>query len=222
VDDTWRQVEDYFDSALIAPDDALEQALSASDAAGLPAISVTATQGKLLQLLARSIGARRILELGALGGYSAIWLGRALPADGRLITLELEPRHAEVATASLARAGLADRAEVRVGPALDSLAALEQAGEEPFDLVLIDADKEPYAEYLQHALALTHPGSLIVLDNMVRGGRVLEPAGEAGRVDGIRRAVDVLAADPRIDATVIQTVGAKGYDGFAIGLVTGS
>jgi predicted O-methyltransferase YrrM len=219
VDDTWRQVEDYFDSALIAPDDALEQALSASDAAGLPAISVTATQGKLLQLLARSIGARRILELGALGGYSAIWLGRALPADGRLITLELEPRHAEVATASLARAGLADRAEVRVGPALDSLAALEQAGEEPFDLVLIDADKEPYAEYLQHALALTRPGSLIVLDNMVRGGRVLEPAGEAGRVDGIRRAVDVLAADPRIDATVIQTVGAKGYDGFAIGLV---
>jgi predicted O-methyltransferase YrrM len=220
VDDTWRQVEDYFDSALIAPDDALEQALSASDAAGLPAISVTATQGKLLQLLARSIGARRILELGALGGYSAIWLGRALPADGRLITLELEPRHAEVATASLARAGLADRAEVRVGPALDSLAALEQAGEEPFDLVLIDADKEPYAEYLQHALALTHPGSLIVLDNMVRAGRVLEPAGEAGRVGGIRRAVDVLAADPRIDATVIQTVGAKGYDGFAIGLVT--
>jgi predicted O-methyltransferase YrrM len=221
-DGVWQRVEDYFDGAQIGRDDALDGALRAIDAAGLPAISVSPSQGKLLSLLARSIGARRILEVGTLGGYSTIWLARALPDAGRLISLELEPRHAEVARANVAGAGLSDRVEIRLGPALTSLEAMGAAGEPPFDLVFIDADKPSNADYFGWAMRLTHPGSLIVVDNVVRGGRVADPADDNPGAVGVRRLVDAMAAEPRIDATTVQTVGSKGYDGFTIGLVTGA
>jgi predicted O-methyltransferase YrrM len=216
---TWNQVEDYFDGELIQRDEVLEQALRASDEAGLPGINVSPSQGKLLALLARSIGARRILEVGTLGGYSAIWMARVLPRNGRLISLELEPRHAKVAEENLAAAGLAHRAEVRVGPAAASLQGLAEAGEAPFDLVFIDADKQSNAEYFGWAMRLTHPGSFIVVDNVVRSGRVADPDSTSADVLGVRRLVDAMAADPRIDATAVQTVGSKGYDGFTLGLV---
>jgi predicted O-methyltransferase YrrM len=221
-DGVWQRVEDYFDGAQIGADDALDSAQRASREAGLPAISVSPSQGKLLSLLARSIGARRILEVGTLGGYSTIWLARALPETGRMISLELEPRHAEVARANVARAGLADRVEIRLGPALSSLEALGAAGEPPFDLVFIDADKPSNADYFGWAMRLTHPGSLIVVDNVVRGGRVADAADASPGAVGVRRLVDAMAAEPRIDATTVQTVGSKGYDGFTIGLVTGA
>ncbi|HEY1919038.1 MAG TPA: O-methyltransferase [Streptosporangiaceae bacterium] len=221
-DGVWQRVEDYFDGAQIGPDDALDSALRASDAAGLPAISVSPSQGKLLSLLARSIVARRILEVGTLGGYSTIWLARALPDTGRLISLELEPWHAEVARANVAGAGLGDRVEIRLGPALASLEAMGDAGEAPFDLVFIDADKPSNADYFGWAMRLTHPGSLIVVDNVVRGGRVADLADDNPGAVGVRRLVDAMAAEPRIDATTVQTVGSKGYDGFTIGLVTGT
>ncbi len=174
-------------------------------------------QGKLLHLIARLRGARRILEIGTLGGYSTIWLARALPADGRLVTLEYAAKHAEVARANLARAGLADRVDVRVGPALDTLPTLEG----PFDLVFIDADKPNNPGYFRHALRLTRPGSVIIVDNVVRGGRVADAASTDPAVVGTRALADLLAAEPTVDATMIQTVGAKGYDGFAFALVTG-
>jgi predicted O-methyltransferase YrrM/DNA-binding PadR family transcriptional regulator len=217
--DTWRRVDEYFEAALIGRDDALEAAQQASAAAGLPAISVSASQGKLLALLARSIGARRILEIGTLGGYSAIWLGRALAPGGRLISLEIEPRHAEVARRNVARAGIADQVDIRVAPALDSLEALAAAGEPPFDLVFIDADKQSNADYLAWAVRLTHPGSIIVVDNVARGGRVADAASTDSAVQGVRRLVDAMAAEPRLDATTVQTVGSKGYDGFALAIV---
>jgi predicted O-methyltransferase YrrM len=204
----------------VRPDEALEAALEGSEAAGLPAIQVAANQGKLLHLLARLQGARSILEVGTLGGYSTIWLARALPPGGRLITLELEPRHAEVARANIARAGLAERVEVRVGPASESLPRLTQEGVEPFDLVFIDADKEGYPDYLGWALRLTRPGSLIVADNVVRGGALIDPDSSDPRVQAVRRFIELVAAEPRLDATVIQTVGSKGYDGLAFALVT--
>ena len=217
--ETWGRVEDYFDDALIGQDDDLERALRVSAEAGLPAISVSPSQGKLLALLARSIGARRILEVGTLGGYSAIWLARALPAGGRLISLELEPRHAKVASENVASAGLADRVEIRVGRAAQSLEALGAAGEPAFDLVFIDADKESNPQYFGWAMRLTHPGSLIVVDNVVRQGRVADAATTDRDVLGVHRLVDAMAAEPRIDVTTVQTVGSKGYDGFALGLV---
>jgi len=212
--DVWTAVDDYFDAALTPADPALDAALKASDAGGLPAIQVTAAQGKQLQLLARSIGARRILEVGTLGGYSTIWLARALPDGGRLITLEVNPHHAEVATSNLANAGLADRAEVRVGPAIETLPQLEG----PFDFAFIDADKASNADYFAHAVRLSRPGTLIVVDNVVRGGEVVNPAGDTN-VLGVRRLVDVVAAEPRVSATVIQTVGTKGYDGYLLAIV---
>ena len=177
-------------------------------------LSVSPAQGKLLHLLARSIGARRILEVGTLGGYSAIWLARALPPDGRLITLELDAHHAEVARANLEQAGLSDRVDVLVGRAVDTLAGLDDT----FDLVFVDADKPSNADYVQAALRLTRPGSVIVVDNVVRGGAVVDPDGDAN-VQGVRRLNDLLAAEPRLDATTIQTVGSKGYDGFTLALV---
>jgi predicted O-methyltransferase YrrM len=180
---------------------------------------VSASQGKLLSVLARSITAHRILEIGTLGGYSTIWLARALAPGGHLISLELEPRHAEVAQQNLASAGLTDRAEIRVGPALESLEALGAAGEPPFDLVFIDADKQSNAEYFAWAVRLTHPGSLIIVDNVVRRGRVADPTGADSAALGVRRLLDAMAAEPRVDATTVQTVGSKGYDGFAIGIV---
>jgi predicted O-methyltransferase YrrM len=214
--DVWNAVDDYFDRALVPPDPALEAAVKASAAAGLPAIQVSAAQGKQLHLLARSIGACRILEVGTLGGYSAIWLGRALPVEGRLITLEVDPHHAEVARANLANAGLADRVDVRLGAAIETLPQLDG----PFDLVFIDADKPSNADYFAHAVRLSRPGTMIVVDNVVRGGRVVDADPDAG-AQGVRRLVDAVAAEPRVTATAVQTVGTKGYDGYLLAIVTG-
>jgi predicted O-methyltransferase YrrM len=212
----WSEVDQYLTGQLVPPDPALEEALADADAAGLPQINVAPNHGKLLHLLARLRGARRILEVGTLAGYSAIWLARALPADGRLITIEVDPRHAEVARANLARAGVADRAEVRVGPALEVLPGLS----EPFDLVFIDADKRNNRAYFDHALRLSTVGTVIIVDNVVRGGAVV--GGDSGdeSAEGARAVIERMAAEPRVSATAIQTVGAKSYDGFAIALVT--
>jgi predicted O-methyltransferase YrrM len=216
---TWTAVDEYV-SELLAPDDeALEQAVAGAVEAGLPAIQVSPPQGKLLALLARSIGARTALEFGTLGGYSTIWLGRALPGDGRLITLEAELAYAEVARANLDRAGLADKVEVRVGAALESLPALEEEGAGPFDLVFIDADKANTPEYFAWSLERTRSGGLIVADNVVRGGRLIDEDDEDPAIPAQRRFHEMLAAEPRVEATTIQTVGGKGYDGFAIALV---
>jgi predicted O-methyltransferase YrrM len=214
---TWDAVDGYYGDLLIGPDADLDAALAASDAARLPQIAVSPTQGKLLNMIARLRGARRILEIGTLGGYSTIWLARALPADGRLVTLEYAAKHADVARANLERAGLGDRVDVLVGPALDTLPTLE----DPFDLVFIDADKPNNPGYFQHALRLTRPGSVIIVDNVVREGRVADAASTDPGVLGTRALADLLAAEPTVDATMIQTVGAKGYDGFALALVTG-
>ncbi|MCG6498558.1 O-methyltransferase [Kitasatospora sp. A2-31] len=216
---TWDAVDAYFTDRLIGHDPELEAAAAAADRAGLPHIAVAPNQGKLLHLLALTQGARRILEVGTLGGYSAIWLARALPADGRLITLEIDPRHAEVARGNLARAGLDGVAEVRTGPAADTLAELVAGGVEPFDLVFIDADKQSNPEYFARALELTRPGSLIVVDNVVRGGAVADAASTDPAVTATRRLHDLIAAEPRVSATSVQTVGAKGYDGFTLARV---
>ncbi len=216
---TWTAVDDYFNGALLPADPALEGARARSAAEGLPDIAVAPNQGRLLNLIARIHGARRILEVGTLGGYSTIWLARALPPDGVLITLELDPHHAEVARANLKAAGLDGRAQVRVGRAADSLAALAEEQPEPFDLVFIDADKPSNADYLQWALRLSRPGTVIVVDNVVREGRVAEADSEDPSVQGVRRLVDVVAAEPRLTATAIQTTGVKGYDGFLLALV---
>jgi predicted O-methyltransferase YrrM/DNA-binding PadR family transcriptional regulator len=217
--ETWKQVEDYLDGALLPWDSHLERSLRESQLAGLPGINVSPSQGKLLSLLARGIGARRILEVGTLGGYSTIWLARALPAGGQLISLELDPHHAEVARVNVANAGLSDRVDVRVGPALASLEALGPDFAAAFDLVFIDADKESSAEYFAWAIKLTHPGSLIIVDNVVRRGRIVEPGTDNVDALGIRRMVEAMAAEPRVDVTTIQTVGSKGYDGLALALV---
>ena len=214
--ETWTAVDHYL-APLFAPSDpALDAALAASEAAGLPAIAVSAAQGRLLQLLAQANGSRRILEIGTLGGYSTIWLARALPARGTLVTLEYDPRHAAVAQANIARAGLAERVTVHVGAALDTLPKLEAAGAGPFDFAFVDADKEHMAEYVNWAIRLAAPGALIVADNVVREGAVADAASTDPRVLGVRRMLAQVAADPRVTATVIQTVGAKGYDGFAL------
>jgi predicted O-methyltransferase YrrM len=215
----WTSVDDYIVATLSPSDAALDQALADSKAAGLPAINVAPNQGKLLQLLAQTIGARRILEIGTLGGYSSIWLARALPADGRLISLEFSPKHAEVARANLARAGLADRTEVRVGPALESLPGVAADAKEPFDLVFIDADKRNNPGYFDWALKLTRPGGLIIVDNVVRGGAVLKAESEDPDVKGVREVYARMATEPRVSATAVQTVGSKGHDGFALAWV---
>jgi len=217
----WAAVDGYVAEKLVPDDPALAAALTASEAAGLPPINVTPAQGKLLYLLARLVGARRILEIGTLGGYSAIWLARALPADGRLITLEADPRHAEVARANIARAGLDGVVEVRLGAALETLPGLAAEGGGPFDLVFIDADKPSNPAYFAWAVDLSRAGGLIVVDNVVRGGAVADAASDDPGVRGTRRLFEAMAAEPRVDATAIQTVGAKGYDGFALALVTG-
>jgi len=216
----WTAVDDYFTELLVGQDPALEAALADSEAAGLPAIHVAPNQGKLLMLFARMIGARRILEIGTLGGYSSIWLARALPEGGKLLTLEFEARHAEVARRNIARAGLSDRVEIHLGPAIETLRRLVAERQALFDLVFIDADKENNPHYLALALALTRCGSLIIADNVVRNGTVLQQASRDPDVQGIRRFTELVAAEPRLSATAIQTVGAKGYDGLAIALVT--
>ncbi|MFI9330332.1 O-methyltransferase [Kitasatospora sp. NPDC052868] len=217
---TWTAVDDYFNDLLVEQDAALLAAVEDSAAAGLPPHQVAPNQGKLLNLLARVHGARRILEIGTLGGYSTIWLARALPEGGRLITLEADERCAAVAGANLARAGLTDVAEVRAGRALDTLPLLEQEQAGPFDLVFIDADKPANPDYLDWALRLTRPGSLIIGDNVVRDGAVTDPASDDPRVQGVRRFTELVAAHPRLTATAVQTVGEKGYDGFVLALVT--
>lgn len=217
--DTWNAVDSYLTDTLVRPDPALEEALRASEAAGLPAINVSPPQGKFLQLLARIHGARNILEIGTLGGYSTIWLARALPPGGRIITLEIDPKHAAVARENLARAGFANIARVRVGRALDSLDELYHEAEGPFDFVFIDADKPSNPDYFTWALKMSRPGTVIVVDNVVRKGAVADPASEDAAVRGVRRLNQLMAAEPRISATAIQTVGSKGYDGFAVALV---
>jgi predicted O-methyltransferase YrrM len=214
--DLWSSVDRYMQSALLQPDPALEDALRANAAAGLPAIDVAPNQGKLLYLIAQLLGARRILEIGTLGGYSTIWLARALPAGGTLVTLEVDPKHAEVARANLARAGLAQVVDVRVGRALDTLPALVG---QVFDLVFIDADKPNNPAYLAWALRLTRPGSVIVVDNVVREGGILDAASDDPRVQGTRSLFEAIAREPRLDATAIQTVGRKGHDGFVLARV---
>jgi predicted O-methyltransferase YrrM len=217
--DTWNDVDAYFTRTLGLTDPVLDAALSASAAAGLPPIAVSAPQGRLLRLLAVVQGARKILEIGTLGGFSTIELARALPEDGRLVSLEYDPKHAEVARGNLAAAGLADRAEVRVGAALDSLPQVQADGLGPFDLVFIDADKGNNAHYVRWALDLSRPGTLIIVDNVVRGGRVLDGSSQDPSVVGTRAALDLIAAEPRLTATALQTVGSKGYDGFVLARV---
>jgi predicted O-methyltransferase YrrM len=220
TEELWTAVDRYLGELLAPADPALEEALAASAAAGLPAINVSPVQGKLLHLLARAIGARNVLEIGTLGGYSTIWLARALPDGGRLISLEADARHAEVARANIARAGLQAIVEVRLGMALDTLPGLAAEHREPFDLVFIDADKPNNAVYFDWALKLSRPGSIIVVDNVVRDGDVIDADSDSPTVQGVRRVLERIAAEPRVSATAIQTVGAKGYDGFAITLVT--
>lgn len=215
----WTAVDSYITDLFFEPDPVLEAALASSAAAGLPAISVSPTQGKMLHLLARALGARNILELGTLGGYSTIWLARALPPDGRVISLEVNPKHAEVARENIARAGLASLVEIRLGRALDTLPQLATENHGPFDLVFIDADKPGYSDYLPLCLKLARRGTLIIADNVVRKGAVANAASTDVNVQGIRRFNAALAAEKRVTTTVIQTVGSKGYDGLAIILV---
>jgi predicted O-methyltransferase YrrM len=215
----WSAVDTYLDDLLIPADPVLEAALRACSEGGLPEISVSPSQGKLLNLLALSQRASRILEIGTLGGYSTIWLARALPPEGALITLEVEPAHAQVARANLDRAGLAGVTEVRLGRAQDTLPQLVQAGERPFDLIFIDADKPGYPDYLGWSLKLSRPGTMIIADNVVRDGAVTDAASQDANVQGVRRFLELLAAERRVASTAIQTVGSKGYDGFALAVV---
>jgi predicted O-methyltransferase YrrM len=215
---TWTEVDRYFEDLLAPSDDALNAALKENKAGGLPSIDVSPLQGKFLEFLVRATGARRVLEIGALGGYSTIWMARALPAGGRVVTLELEPHHAEVARRNLERAGVLDRVEVIIGSALETLPALVSHGE-LFDLIFIDADKESYPEYLGWALKLSRAGTVIVADNVVREGQVADADCDDPRVQGVQRFAERLAAEPRLSSTVLQTVGTKGYDGFSLSVV---
>lgn len=217
----WKAVDTYLADQLVVADPILDATLAASDEAGLPPISVSANHGKFLMLLARIHGAQRILEIGTLGGYSTIWLARGLPRDGSLITLEAKQSHADVARANIERAGFADLVQIRVGRALDTLPRLETERSGPFDLIFIDADKPSIPEYFQWALKLSHPGSVIIVDNVVRNGAIVDPANDDPGIEGVRRFMEMVAAEERCSATAIQTVGSKGYDGFAIALVTG-
>ena len=215
----WAAVDRYFTDLLLPPDAALDAAMAASEAAGLPAISVTPPMGKLLHLLARVHGARNVLEVGTLGGYSTIWLARAMPAGGRLVTLEIDPKCAEVARANISRAGVEEVVELRLGPALETLPLLAAEGRGPFDLIFIDADKPNNPGYFGWALKLSRVGTLIVIDNVVRDGAVIDAGSEDPKVQGVRRVSEMLAREPRVSATAVQTVGGKGYDGFALALV---
>lgn len=214
MSNAWTKVDGYIAEKLVGEDAALAAALKHQEAAGLPAIAVSAAQGKQLYLMALSIGAKRILEVGTLGGYSAIWMARALPADGELVTLEIDPKHADVARENIARAKLAARVDVQTGRAIDLLPKLSG----PFDLAFIDANKEDNWDYFQHALRMSRKGSVIIVDNVVREGNVIDPMGDA-RVQGVRKLFDNIANEPRVSATAIQTVGDKGYDGYLMAVV---
>ncbi len=215
----WTAVDNYFSDLLAPHDEHLDAALRANEEAGLPAIGVSPLQGKFLQTMAHIARARRVLEIGLLGGYSTIWMARALPPDGRIISLELEQRHADIARENLRRAGLINLVDIRVGPALDSLAALHQSGTEPFDLIFIDADKEGNPDYLAWALKLSHPGTVIIIDNVARHGAVIDGKSTAADIQGTRRCLEMMAAEPRLSAVALQTVGVKGLDGFALAVV---
>jgi predicted O-methyltransferase YrrM len=215
----WTAVEKYITGTLLPEDPILDEALEASARAGLPPINVSPNEGKLLWLWARALQARSILEIGTLGGYSTIWLARGLSPGGRLTTLELDPKHARVASSNIARAGLAKVVEVRLGAALDTLSRLAAEGRGPFDLTFIDADKPNNANYFEWAVRLSHPGSLIIVDNVIRGGDVIDSKSKDPGVVGTRKLNQALAAEPRVSATQIQTVGSKGYDGFAVAIV---
>jgi len=216
----WKSVDQYIADQLISPDAVLDETLAANAAAGLPSIDVAPNQGKLLHLLALATGARKILEIGTLGGYSTTWLARALPEGGRLITLEFSAKHAEVARKNIARAGLDNVVTLRLGPALDTLPQLVQEGEGPFDLIFIDADKPNLANYLTWAVRLARKGTLILVDNVIREGQVIDEASDDPAVQGARRLFEALAAEPRLQATALQTVGSKGHDGFAMAVVS--
>jgi len=218
--ETWTAVDRYFTDLLVQADPALDAAMQAIEAAGLPNISVSPAMGKLLHLLTRMQRVRSILEIGTLGGYSTIWLARALPADGRLVTLEADPRHAEIARSNIARAGVSHLVDVRLGPAIETLPKLDAEGLAPFDLIFVDADKPSTPEYFGWALQLSRPGSLIIVDNVVRDGAVVDPTSRDASVQGMRRFLAMLASEPRVNATAIQTVGAKGYDGFVLAIVS--
>lgn len=215
-DKLWTRVDHYLAEKLVPDDSTLKTAIERNTAAGLPAIDVSALQGRFLYLLAKLHGAQRILEIGTLGGYSTICLGHALPEDGKLISLELEERHARVARQNIAAAGLAERVEIRVGPALESLARLRAEKAEAFDFVFIDADKPNTAPYFEHAMELCRPGSVIIADNVVRKGQLIDAASKDANVQGMRRFIDAVSKDSRVEATTLQTVGAKGYDGFTL------
>lgn len=215
----WTSVDDYITDLFVPFDPVMQEALAASEAAGLPSISVAPNEGKLLMLLAQICGARNILEIGTLGGYSTIWLARGMSSGGSLITLEASEKHADIARTNIARADLSGVVEVRVGPALETLPRLAAEARSPFDLIFIDADKEGYAEYFAWALKLARLGSMIIADNVIRDGEILDPANSDPRVQGIRRFNQLLANEPRVKATVIQTIGRKGHDGMAIAIV---
>lgn len=215
--DVWRRVDTYLTETLVGHDPGLEQAVADQNAAGLPPIEVAPVNGKLLHLIARMSGARRVLEIGTLGAYSTIWLARAIPSDGRIVTIEAEPRIAEIARANLDRAAVGEKVEIRLGRGADVLPTL--ADEEPFDLVFIDADKESNTIYLDWAARLGRPGTVVVVDNTVRGGEVVNPATENPQIIGVQRGLEMLGRDPRFEATALQTLDAKGYDGIAIALV---
>ena len=219
-DQSWEAVDAYIGELLVNEDDALLAVHDANADAGLPAIDVAPNQGKLLSLLARLSGARNVLEIGTLGGYSTIWLARAAGPDGRVVTLESMPHHADVARANLERAGVADRVEVRLGKAVETLPNVESDGLGPFDLVFIDADKSGTAEYIRWAIRLGRPGTMVIVDNAIRNGTVADPGSTDRDAVGMRAGLELIAKEPRLDATVIQTVGVKGWDGFALAVVT--
>ncbi len=224
MQELWSAVDAYIDGLLFAGDDVIASALEASTKAGLPPISVTPSQGKLLCLLVQMSGARNILEIGTLGGYSTLWLARALPPEGRILTLEFSAKHAEVARANFAHAGFAEKIEVRIGAALETLPQIAAEGRGPFDFIFIDANKDDYSEYLAWALRLSRPGTVIVADNVVRDGEVLQPGTKDAAVQGAQRfnarlAAESCADNPRLSSTILQTVGCKGYDGFALARV---
>lgn len=215
----WAEVDRYLGDLLAPHDAGLAHSLEANHAEGLPSIDVPPLLGKFLDLMIRVSGARRVLEIGTLGGYSTIWMARALPEGGRVVTLELEPRHAEIARGNFEAAGVSDRIEIRIGTALDSLRAMEQEGSAPFDLIFIDADKERMPEYLEWSLKLAHPGTILIADNVVRDGKVLDDATDDPHVRGVQRFLELVAANPRLSATAMPTVGARGFDGFAMAVV---
>ncbi|MCU1563263.1 MAG: O-methyltransferase [Arthrobacter sp.] len=215
----WVAVEDFLSDVVVRPDSALKRAVAAAAEAGMPPIEVTANAGKLLKLLVQLSGARRVLEIGTLAGFSTIWMARGLPEDGRLVTCEYLPKHAQVARANLNDAGLGHKVDIRVGAALETLRELEAEGAEPFDFVFIDADKENNPQYLDWAIRLGRPGTTVVMDNVVWEGAVLDPTLDPVNAPGIISALQMMGEDPRLDGTVIQTVGSKGWDGFALAVV---